>query len=264
MLKPPLITLLTDFGLADHYVAAMKGVVLGICPEARLVDISHEVRPFAVAEAAFTLGQAYPCFPAGTTHLVVVDPGVGSARRPLLVEADGHRFIAPDNGILTWPIDRDPGHSAREITAASFFRQPVSGTFHGRDIFAPVAARLASGIPVAEFGEIVGSAVRLDFAPATRDEVGVWQGRILYVDRFGNLVTNIRASDAPQIAEKRFKMVFGTTETSWYHPSYASANHESIFVIEGSSGFLEVSINQGDAARVAGVAVGAAITLRLT
>jgi len=264
MLKPPLITLLTDFGLADHYVAAMKGVILGICPQARLVDISHEVRPYGIAEAAFTLGQAYPYFPAGTTHLVVVDPGVGSARRPLLVQAQGHYFIGPDNGALTLPMDRDPGHVIREITAAAYFRQPLSGTFHGRDIFAPVAAHLASGVPVAEFGTIVGDAVRLDLAPAKYGEDGVWLGRILYVDRFGNLVTNFRAADVPEIAEKRFKMVIGNTETSWYHPSYASANQENIFIIKGSSGFIEVSINQGDAALATGASAGTPVTLRLS
>lgn len=264
MLRPPLITLLTDFGLADHYVAAMKGVILGICPEARLVDISHEIRPFGIAEAAFTLGQAYPNFPAGTTHLVVVDPGVGTGRRPLLVEAEGHSFIAPDNGVLTWPMDRDPGHRARQITAAGYFRQPVSATFHGRDVFAPVAAHLASGVPVTEFGKTIEDPRRLDFAPAKRGEDGVWAGRILYVDRFGNLVTNFRAADLGGITENRFRMIIGNTETSWYHPSYASADQESIFVIDGSSGFLEVSINQGDAAIFTGAAAGSGVTVRLT
>lgn len=263
MLKPPLITLLTDFGLADHYVAAMKGVILGICPDARLVDISHEIRPYGIAEAAFTLGQAYPCFPPGTTHLVVVDPGVGSARRPLLVEAEGHNFIAPDNGVLTWPMDRDPGHSAREITAANYFRQPVSGTFHGRDIFAPVAASVASGVPVAELGNTVRDPVRLDLAPADCEQNGVWRGRILYVDRFGNLVTNFRAADVPEIAERRFKMVIGNTETSRYYPTYAAAKHGDIFVIMGSSGYLEMSINQQDAAHLTRAEAGTEVTLRL-
>src|SRR5580698_5609718 len=142
-MKRPVITLLTDFGSADHYVGAMKGILLSICPDAQLVDISHEITPYAIAEAAFTLAQAWTCFPEGTVHLIVVDPGVGSARRPILAEAGGHYFVAPDNGVLTMLFASTAKHNAREITTARYFRKPVSQTFHGRDIFAPVAARLA-------------------------------------------------------------------------------------------------------------------------
>ena len=134
-MKRPIVTLLTDFGMADHYVAAMKGVMLGICPAAQLVDISHEIAPYATAEAAFTLEQAWHCFPKGTVHLVVVDPGVGSERRPLLVEAAGHRFVAPDNGVLTMPCAATPEHKVRALTASRYFRKPVSRTFHGAGHF---------------------------------------------------------------------------------------------------------------------------------
>ena len=133
----------------------MKGVILGICPEARLVDISHEVTPYAITEAAYTLAQAWRCFPSGTIHLIVVDPGVGSARRPIVVEAAGHYFVAPDNGVLSMLYDAVPAHAVREISASDFFRQPVSRTFHGRDIFAPTAAHLATGVDPAEFGQII-------------------------------------------------------------------------------------------------------------
>ena len=149
-MKPTVITLLTDFGSADHYAGAMKGVLLGICPDAQLVDISHEITPYAIAEAAFSLAQAWTCFPEGTVHLIVVDPGVGSSRRPILAEAAGHCFVAPDNGVLTMLYDAAPAHAVREITASRYFRQPVSRTFHGRDIFAPVAAPLANGLAAAE------------------------------------------------------------------------------------------------------------------
>ena len=259
----PLITLLTDFGLADHYVAAMKGVILGICPDARLVDISHEIKPFAIAEAAFTLSQAYPCFPAGATHLVVVDPGVGSSRRPLLAEADGHRFIGPDNGVLTFPLDRDSGAQIRHITAGAWFRQPVSKTFHGRDIFAPVAAHLASGVTASEFGGLISDPVRLDFGPPVQIEANFIEAQVLYVDRYGNIVTGIRTSDVPKIASCRFEMKLGSQVVSHYQSVYADAPAGIPFVIEGSSGYLEVSIGQGNAALAMGVSTGSKVTLRL-
>jgi S-adenosyl-L-methionine hydrolase (adenosine-forming) len=135
----PIITLLTDFGTADHYAAAMKGVMMCICPDAHLLDISHLVTPFAIPEAAYTLAQSWRLFPKGTIHVVVVDPGVGSARRPILAEAGGHLFVAPDNGVLSMVLGAVPEYTVREITASEYFRQPVSQTFHGRDIFAPVA-----------------------------------------------------------------------------------------------------------------------------
>jgi len=263
MPSPPLITLLTDFGLADHYVAAMKGVILGICPDARLVDITHQIQPFNVAQAAFTLSQAYPCFPAGTIHVAVVDPGVGSARRPILIEADNHTFIGPDNGVFTFPLTKDPHYTALTITAEHYFRHPVSQTFHGRDIFAPIAAYYAAGMAPAQLGETLCDPVLFDLGPPTRISDGVWSGRILYVDRFGNLVTNFRLADVPEITGRRFKMEIGTGVTSWYHPSYAEANGGSIFLLQGSSGYLEVSINQGDAAGSTGASAGTSVRLRL-
>ncbi|HWE53139.1 MAG TPA: SAM-dependent chlorinase/fluorinase, partial [Bryobacteraceae bacterium] len=160
----PVITLLTDFGLSDHYVGAMKGVMLGICAHARFVDISHDVTPYAISEGAFTLDQARRCFPAKTVHLVVVDPGVGSSRRPILAEAAGHYYVAPDNGVLSMVLESDPKHRVREITADRWFRKPVSRTFHGRDIFAPVAAHLASGAAASEFGQPIEDYLRLKVA----------------------------------------------------------------------------------------------------
>src|SRR5579863_1874272 len=163
-MKRPVITLLTDFGSADHYAGAMKGVMLGICPDAQLVDISHEIAPYAITEAALTLSLAWTCFPEGTVHLVVVDPGVGSARRPIAVAAAGHYFVAPDNGVLTILYDAVGVREVREITASRYFRRPVSRTFHGRDIFAPVAAHLANGLAPAEFGDAIEDYVQLGFA----------------------------------------------------------------------------------------------------
>jgi S-adenosylmethionine hydrolase len=255
MAKRAIITLLTDFGLADHYVAAMKGVILGICPEARLVDISHEIRAFGIEDAAFTLGEAYPCFPKGTIHLVVVDPGVGSARRPLLVEADGHRFVGPDNGVLTLPTERDPKCRVREITAERYFRHPVSNTFHGRDIFAPVAAHLASGAAAARLGRRVADWVRF----AKTDAADGQAGQVLHVDRYGNLITSFRVSE---LTQKTFELVVESTIVSQYSESYSAAPKGQIVVIPGSGGYLEVSVNQGDAAQATGAARGSVVTLR--
>ncbi|HWF07817.1 MAG TPA: SAM-dependent chlorinase/fluorinase, partial [Bryobacteraceae bacterium] len=177
-MKPslPIITLLTDFGLTDHYVGVMKGVMLGICPQAQLVDISHEVTPYAITEGAYTLGQAWSYFPEGTVHLVVVDPGVGSARRPIILESSGHLFIGPDNGVFDFIYDAATDPIVREITATRYFRQPVSRTFHGRDVFSPVAARLAAGVGAAEFGPVIEDFVRLHFSKPVQSQPDTWTG----------------------------------------------------------------------------------------
>src|ERR1700680_1803771 len=165
MLKP-IITLTTDFGTSDHYAGTMQGVILGIAPTARIVDISHDVQPFEITDGAFTIAQAYPYFPTKTIHVVVVDPGVGSARRPLLAEMGGQYFIAPDNGLLSMIFARESARGqvkVRHITNERYFLKPLSRTFHGRDVFAPVAAHLASGIPPAKFGARIEDHLRLTF-----------------------------------------------------------------------------------------------------
>jgi len=265
-MKRPVITLLTDFGLADHYTGAMKGIILGICPDAQLVDISHEIAPYAITEAAFTLAQAWACFPRGTVHLVVVDPGVGSARRPILVESAGHRFVAPDNGVLTMLYDAP--HEVREITASRFFRQPVSRTFHGRDIFAPIAAHVANGLAVSgrtagEFGNRIEDYVRLGFAKPARTGPKTWAGTILKIDRFGNLITNLDSETWQRLAAEPFEMKVGTCLVSRLASNYAEMQPGDPFVIGGSAGFLEVSLNRGSAARTTGARSGDAVELRL-
>jgi S-adenosylmethionine hydrolase len=245
--RRPVITLLTDFGSGDYYAGAMKGVLLGICPEAQLIDISHEVVPYAISQAAFILSQGWACFPQGTVHVIVVDPGVGSSRRPILAEAGGHYFVAPDNGVLTMIFDAAPTCTVREITAARYFRQPVSQTFHGRDIFAPIAAHLAMGTPTAAFGPPINDYVRLRFS----------EGCVLHIDRFGNVVTSFASRDYPQ----PFRLRIGGQEISRITSSYAEAEPGQLFVIGGSAGYLEVSMNQGRAADELGIAVGAAVEL---
>jgi S-adenosylmethionine hydrolase len=196
----PILTLTTDFGASDHYVGAMKGVILGICPRAQIVDISHQVTPYAIAEGAYVIAQAYECFPKKTVHVVVVDPGVGTARRPILVEAAGQFFIGPDNGVLSMVYSRQK-HKVRLIANQVYFLQPVSSTFHGRDIFAPVAAHLAAGVAPARMGKLIQDYLQPDFLNPLRTGERMWTGRILKIDRFGNIVTNFHIRDF-QLAKK--------------------------------------------------------------
>ncbi len=241
------ITLTTDFGLSDHYVAAMKGVILGICPDAQIADVSHQIAPFQIAEAAYLIAQTYAHFPKKTVHVVVVDPGVGSARRPILMEAAGQYFVGPDNGVFTLIMAQER-HKVRELTAQRYFRHPVSQTFHGRDIFAPVAAHLAAGTPPARVGRLIAGPVRLDLT----------QPQVLHVDRFGNIVTNLRPSD---IAGKPFSLQIGRAKISAAVHTYAAPPLGKLFVIEGSSGYLEVSMNQASAEAKIGCRAGDAIQL---
>jgi S-adenosylmethionine hydrolase len=256
----PLITLTTDFGLSDHYVGAMKGVLLSICPTARLVDISHGVGAFEIAEAAFLLSQAYRCFPRGTVHLVVVDPGVGTSRRPILAQAAGQYFVAPDNGVLSMIYSRET-HKVRAITSSRYFRKPVSNTFHGRDIFSPVAAHLARGIEPARFGKLIEDYLRLSFDKPVRTARRAWTGAILKVDRFGNIVTNFSAEDFPDLDKRPFEMAAGPQRVAVLARNYAECPPGTLFLILGSSGYYEISASQASAAKMLGCAAGAPLEL---
>jgi S-adenosylmethionine hydrolase len=222
IMKEPVITLLTDFGLGDHYVAAMKGVILGICPHARLIDISHNITPFSISEGAYTLAQAWKYFPQGTVHLAVVDPGVGSARRAIAAEVDGHRFVSPDNGLLTMVLACARGAKVREISARRYFREPVSNTFHGRDIFAPFAAHLAKGLPLARAGKQLADPVMGDFAKPIQLANGLWRGTVLSIDRFGNIITNFDWPTFNEIARRPFGLKLATRTLTSYSATYAS------------------------------------------
>jgi S-adenosyl-L-methionine hydrolase (adenosine-forming) len=248
-MSQPILTLTTDFGLADHYVGAMKGVILGICPRAQIVDISHQVTPFAIAEGAYLVAQAYACFPKRTIHVAVVDPGVGSKRRAILLEAAGQYFVGPDNGVFSIVMAREK-HKSRAISNERFFRHPVSRTFHGRDVFAPVGAHLAAGVPAARMGKIVPGAVQADLE----------RPQALHIDRFGNVVTNLRSAD---LEGKRISLEIGRTKISAVASHYAEMAPGRLFLIEGSSGFIEVSMNCGSAAERVGCRAGATIQVKL-
>jgi S-adenosylmethionine hydrolase len=261
-LRKPIVTLTTDFGTTDHFAGVMKGVIFGICPSAEVVDISHEIRPFEITEGAFVISQAYRYFPKKTIHVVVVDPGVGTARRPILMEAGGQYFVGPDNGVFSMIFTREK-HKVREITAERYFLKPVSQTFHGRDIFAPVAAHLAAGARPAQFGKAVDDYLRMTFEHPPRTGKRAWTGLILKIDRFGNLITNFRLEEFPDIQLRPFEMQVGIQKVSRLAENYANSEPGEVFLIVGSSGYLEVAANQSSAARVLGCGAGAPVELSI-
>jgi len=261
-MRKPILTLTTDFGLSDHYVGVMKGVILAICPDAQIVDIGHQVAPFEIGEGAYLIAQAYPYFPKKTVHVVVVDPGVGSARRPILMEAAGQYFIAPDNGVLSMVYGWEK-HKVRLISNEKYFRHPVSRTFHGRDIFSPVAAHIAAGVPAARMGKAIDDFLRPAFQKPQRTGKRTWTGSVLKIDRFGNIVTNFLKSDFPDLERRNFAMVIGPREIAVLVRNYAESSPGEVFLIEGSSGFLEVSVNQGSAFKAIGCEAGAPAELKI-
>ncbi len=259
---PPIITLLTDFGLADHFVGVLKGVILGICPEARIVDISHEVKQFQIAEAGFLLAQAWRYFPAGTVHVCVVDPGVGTNRRAIVAEAAGHLFVAPDNGLLSLLYADEEHHvHVHHVCEERFFLHPVSQTFHGRDVFAPVGAHLALGVAPGDFGPAIDDYTRFPFAGPVQTARRNWTGSIVQIDRFGNLITNFKVGEFA--AKQPFEMMAGLSTISRIECNYERAGAGELFVIAGSSGYFEIAAGESSAARVLGCGVGAPVELRV-
>jgi S-adenosylmethionine hydrolase len=261
-MRKPILTLTTDFGLADHCVGVMKGVILSICPEARIVDISHEAAPFDIAEGAYLIAQAWRYFPKKTVHVVVVDPGVGTSRRPILMEAGGHYFVAPDNGVLSMVYGREK-HKIRLVSAERYFRKPVSQTFHGRDVFAPVAAHLAHGVPPSRFGKTIDDYLRPVFEKPQQTGKRAWSGRILKIDHYGNIVTNFHSADFPDLEKRDFLLTVGGKQIGVLARNYAEAGHGELFAIVGSSGYLEISGNQMSAAKVSGCQSGGPVELNV-
>ena len=258
------ITLLTDFGPADPYVAAMKGVALGVNPEVLLVDISHEVAPHDIVGAAYLLAWSFAYFPPRTVHVAVVDPGVGSERRILAAEVHGQFLMAPDNGLLSVAIKQSPPTRLISVTNAAYFRHPVSMTFHGRDIFAPVAAHLSLGVDLGQMGRPVHDPILLDEAQP-HEVGGALEGTVVHVDRFGNLVTNIPGSairdrDTERAARARVRVAGG--ERLPLVATYSDVAAGAACALVGSTGHVEVSVNGGSAADRFGVARGARVTVQ--
>lgn len=253
------ISLLTDFGLTDAHVGIMKGVILSTAPAARIVDISHDISPWGLVQAAYLIHASYGYFPQKTVHTVVVDPGVGSHRAIVALAANDHLFLAPDNGVLSLVLEKTTVATAVKVENRRFFREPVSRTFHGRDIFAPVAAHLAVGADIHQLGPPLdpSALVRLPIATPLTSETGELIGAVIDIDRFGNLITNIdedriTGSRQPAAATVRIghHTLFGLSG------SYAEAASGQPLAIIGSRGTLELSINCGDARTFFSAAIG--------
>lgn len=258
----PIVTLTTDFGESDHFVGVMKGVVLSLAPRATLVDISHQITPYAMTEGAFVVSEAYRYFPKRTIHVVVVDPGVGTSRRPILVQAAGQYFVGPDNGVLAMVYLNERAR-VRELTNKKYFLKNISQTFHGRDVFAPVAGHLASGVKPAVFGKVIEDYLRPTHLNPVRVGKRQWTGAVVKVDRFGNLITNLRPDSVPEILTRAFTLVAGVTPIERLVNTYAEGAYGQPVLVVGSSGHLEIVVNQGNAAKLLGCIAGTPIELTL-
>ncbi len=252
----PIITLLTDFGDQDGYVAAMKGVILGIAPDVTLVDITHAIMPQAIQQAAYVLAQAAPFFPPGAIHLAVVDPGVGSSRRPLALQTAFAAFVGPDNGLFSAALASAADFTCVQLDQPRFWRAQPSHTFHGRDIFAPVAAHLARGAPLTELGTPISDPVRLNLPAPQRGPDGLLSGAIIHVDHFGNLISNIPAA---WLTTDRCQVHIAGATIDNIQPSFAAAPLDALLAYRGSAGTLEIAVRNGHAAQMLGVHVGQAL-----
>ncbi len=259
---PPPVTLLTDFGTRDHFAGVLHGAILSVCRAATIVDITHEVTAFDILEGAFLLAQSWRYFPKGTVHLAVVDPGVGTNRRPIVVEAGGHLFVGPDNGLFSM-VYLEEEHLVRHASHDRFFRHPLSATFHGRDVFAPLAGHLASGIAPEALGPVIDDYMRLPIEKPVRTARRGWTGAVLKIDRFGNMITNFRADEFARVHQQPFEVLAGLQAIEKVESNYASSAPGEIFFIEGSSGYFEIAASQASAAKLLGCGVGAPIELRL-
>lgn len=267
MAKKPIITLLTDFGVKDHFVGVMKGVILSINPDADIVDISHDVAPQDIQQAAFLLKNAYPYFPANTIHVVVVDPSVGTNRRALIASSDKGVFIAPDNGVLSYLYADKVVGEVREISADHYWLKPRTGTFDGRDVFAPVAAWTSKGVSLASFGEPITDYKTFEIAQPAQVQQGVWKCRILSVDRFGNLISNLTKEQFTALLgageQQRFAFRLGEQNILKLAQTFADGAPGEIMALFGSSGYVEFCVNQGNAATATTLQAGKDILLKV-
>lgn len=257
-----IITLTSDFGLQDHYVSAMKAVMLGIAPEARFIDISHEIPPQDIMAAAWVIRNAAFLFPEGTIHIVVVDPGVGTKRHPLCLKINGQYFVGPDNGIFSLFYDEFE-YQAIKLTNKAYWHGKPSKTFHGRDIFAPVAAHLSRGVPLEKLGKPISELVTYHWAVPIADKDGL-QGWVVHIDRFGNLITNLsEALIKKHIGLKKVKIYVGNTMIKKLVHTFGDVEDGDPAAFIGSSGMLEIGINKGNASRLLSVDKGAQISIVL-
>jgi S-adenosyl-L-methionine hydrolase (adenosine-forming) len=257
-----LITLTTDFGTADWFVGVMKGVITGIAPQTQVTDLTHAVPAGDVRAGAFVLAAAYRFFPRGTIHVVVVDPGVGSQRKAIVVQTRNYRFIGPDNGVLSWALRQEKITAVRSIENTRYFLQPVSRTFHGRDVFAPVAAHLSAGILLARLGPAQADFIRLPWNAARREKNSI-RGEIVYIDRFGNCITNIEDAMLARLGTQRaLEVLRGRKRLCPVADYYQAVPAGQPVAVSGSSGFLEIAVNRSHAASILRLRIGDPIKVR--
>ena len=261
-MSSPIITLTTDYGFNDYLVGTLKGVILKINPDATIVDVTHSVAPYDVMDGALAIAAAYRYFPPKTIHVVIVDPGVGSERRPLLVSGETQLFVAPDNGVLSLVYENETYLTVRSITAEHYFIQPVSRTFHGRDVFAPVAAWLSKTWQMSSFGEEIQDFKRFSL-PKPRVAEGQLNGLVLRVDTFGNLMTNFTPADLPDMTTKdgKLRIQVGDKEVNRLVGTFTEGEPGEPVAMIGSSGFIEIVVNKGNASRTLGANRGAAVAI---
>jgi len=276
---PPIITVTTDFGTADAYVGTMKGVMLDIAPDARLVDVTHQIKPQDVRQTAYVLYTLYRFFPSHTVHLVVVDPGVGGARRAVALRTPRGTFVGPDNGVFSYVTAEQPVEDVVELANAPYQLAPVSQTFHGRDIFAPAAAHLAAGIPIGQLGPSVPDPVTLPL-PRLRVSPGTISGEVIHVDHFGNVVTSIGrflwrgdklslepafrkdSAQAVDLEADEASVITGERDIHGIRHTYAEVQSGQVLALIGSTGHLEIAVREGSGAEELGLASGDPVELR--
>lgn len=265
--RSPIITLTTDFGTGDHYVGSMKGAIYSVVGQVNIVDFTHEVPPHDILSAAFMVRAAFNIFPPTTIHVVVVDPGVGTERRPIIVSCANHQFVGPDNGVFSLIYESNPDHKVYHITATHYFRERPSPTFHGRDVFAPVAAQLARGIGVEKFGEPIEDPVKIDVPRPKVTSEGRVRATIIHVDRFGNLVTNITqgALDSlmKRLGKSQIKGAGKISSVTEMHTTYAEAAEGSAFLLFDSSSHLEIATGKARADALLGLKSGDPVEMEL-
>lgn len=252
------IALLTDFGTRDYFVAAMKGAILSINPQATIVDLTHEILPQDVSSASFTLRACYKDFPPKTIFVTVVDPGVGSSRRAILVEIGEYFFVAPDNGLLSFIFEEEKEVRVFELTNKKFFNQNISRTFHGRDVFAPVAAHLSKSTEAEKFGREITDFVRFKIDKPRKISQNETEAKIIHTDNFGNLITNLTKNDLPE----QFVLEINQIIIEKYLEFFAQAAKGELFMILGSAGFLEIAAFKNSAKKILNVKTGERVLLK--
>jgi len=264
---PKIVALLTDYGTRDQYAGSLRGAVLSACPEAQVVDLTHHIPPHRVREAAFVLRASAPVFPAGTAFLAVVDPGVGTGRRGVAIRAGGYFFVGPDNGLFSLILDDHPDAEVRELTNSRLFRPNVSSTFHGRDIFGPVAGALVGGTRFEEVGPAIADAFRFEFPRARYVGEGVLEGQVVYIDTFGNLVSSIGGAewqtfihgakgDLTEMVVEMNRVILPVVTT------FGDVPEEEACAYPGSAGRIEIAVNQGSAAQRFEASIGSPVRLK--